>query len=602
MKVKINLPFVGKKNRFAFNSNHETTLNFGSFVPVYGRDLAPNETLTVDTRLFARVAPMLVPTFGDVRIKMHSYFVPYTSVWDYFDDFITGRMTPTPDGSVGDFMQYTTPPVIYNRTLVNMFAYGVGFVTQGNANNYDFCISDGGSPSPQPAYYRFTRAGKNAYHILQSLGYNIRFDFTDSDVLGYNALPLLGFFKLYFEHFVPQQYKFNHQWRNFTQWLHEQTPVNGIVEITQNRISDLFGNLVLAYQQDYFTAMWNDVNMVRNGMVDFNNNYYATMYTTNAGSSPSDEVVDVGTNGTTIANSSANEGVSPWAVRMAEKVQGWLTRNNLAGSDYINRILANFGIKPVERLGVVKYCGSYETQLKIDSVFDTAGSTEAPLGSYAGRGMIMGNSPKFDVSTQEHGFFFVMCSVQPVAVYTDGVDRHLLYRDRFDYFTPDFDGLGMQGVAQCELFNSFNDYNQRTNISNLGMNNPQSILGFNPRYAERKYDKCRVTGDFNVRSFSALVAPYSLQRNLFVDKFDISKGFSFGQKTSLTLSDIVFQTDAVQYNRIFAETTGLPDPIFALFDFNVKMISPMKQLGESFEQFNSDSNSVKLDKNGQYSN
>lgn len=612
MKVNLQLPYGGKKNRFSFSSNHETTLNFGSIIPCYSKDLAPNEDLSVFTRFAANVAPMLVPTFGDVRVRFHSYFVPYSSVWDYFNDFIVGKVSPSPNGTLGSFVQFDDVPLIANSQFIRLFVQGNGLVASGSSSNYDIAVPytpDGGSSSI--TYHRFTRRGKVAYQILQSLGYNIDFSIGirdgsqgDPNRIVYNALPLLAFCKLFFENFMPQQYKVNNKWRNFQQYLHDAVPNNsGLIYIDQQYLNDLMDNFVLYYTQDYFTAMWNNPNMLSPGLVDVDQQYYAVPDP--AKSDPSSEVVSVSqTDGITMPSVDASDAASPWTMRLAEKIQGWITRNNLAGSDYVNRILANFGVKPVERLGIVQFCGDYETQLKIDSVFDTAGVDGKPLASYAGRGFIREKLPYFKCSVKEHGMFFIVATVQPLATFTDGVDRHLLYKDRFDFFTPDFDGLAMQGTPVCEVFNSFTngDSVSLSAKSSFGFNNPLRIIGFNPRYAERKFEKCRVTGDFNIRSVASSVAPYSLQRYVFVDKFDLSRGLANGRNEELVLSDLIYQSDVSQYNRIFADTTGLPDPIFALFDFRTTLISPMKQLGDSFTQFNEGNKTISVEKNGGFTN
>lgn len=595
MKSTIKLPFNGKRNRFSFNSNHETTLNFGSFLPAYCRDLAPNETLSVDTRMFARVAPMLVPTFGDVRMKLHAYFVPYSAVWDYFNDFIDARITPTPDNEV--FVTFERVPLIENETFVEILAGGLGFSTNGTSEIYDFMINQ----NDEIAYRVFSRQGKVIYQILQSLGYNIRFDDAEES-LYFNALPLLCFFKLFFEHFIPQQYKPGNKWRNFTQYLHDYIPTDGSsVIISVDWLTDLLSDFTLAYKQDYFTSMWSDPNQIIQNLVTSEEKYFTTDV---KGQKDSEESSYLGSIDVSEGEPSVDVDtrISPWAISLAQKVASWLTRMNLVGSDHANRILAEFGIKPIDSLGVVKYCGSYETQLKIDSVFDTAGIAEnAPLGSYAGRGFITGSSPKFEVTTKEHGLFMICVTVQPVATYTDGVDRHLLYREREDFFSPTFDGVGMQATPVCEVFNSFIMRDEDRFIGEYGFKRPFRILGFNPRYAERKYDKCRVTGDFNIHTLYESVAPYSLQRNVFVDKFSIIRGLNSKVTGVFDLSDIVFQRDAAQYNRIFADTTGRPDPIFALFDFNVKLISPMLQISDSFEQFE-DGKQIDVTKNGGFTN
>lgn len=611
MKAQLNLPISGKKNRFAFNSTHETTMNFGTIIPAYVKDLCPNETINVNAQFFARLAPMLVPTFGDIRVNMRAFFVPFSYVWDYWEDYIIGNPSPRPDGS--SYVRFTKVPMFRLASLIKMFAENSIFATNSSeTQDYDFVV-DTATSGHTYVYRKFTKRGKIVFQILQSLGYNFMFTMpykntalTDLQDIKFNVLPFLAFCAAYFDNYIPQQYKVVDRFRTFKQWLHEQLPDNsGFVEVPYEKLENLFHIFVLAYSPDYFTTLWQEPNAVLStGQPNVQQSYYDVVGTRGnranpSGYSASDQIFADNNDGKVVASVTRNDAVSPWALSLAEKLQGWLTRNNLAGSDYVNRILANFGIKPQDNIGVPRYCGQFISQVKIDSIFDTSGQV-APLGSYAGRGIVPTQGVgQFECTVKEHGMFFVIATCEPKASFTDGLDRLNIYSEKFDFYTPDFDGMNMQAVGQCEMFNTLYDAHVQAN-NNL----PQDVfrtIGYAPRYSERKYSKSRVTGDFNVRHLSTDISAYSLQRNLVKDKFANTVELNSGQ-SELTLSGIVFQYDDAQYNRVFAATDGYADPLFCLFDFDVKLISPMLPISESFEQYNSSSNSIEVEKNGAYNN
>lgn len=611
MKTKINLPFKGRKNKISFNPTHETTLGFGSFIPAYIHYLAPNESIHVDMNFFARVAPMVVPTFGDVRVNFTSYFVPFSHCWDYFDDFIEGIASPAPRSS-NAYVRYSKVPQTTTNQIIRAFLNNPNFVVgvAPNSDLYDFMIDPQDYGTGEDEYkFAFTKQGKVIWQLFQCLGMNLRLDKEQTSEGQYlNVLPLLAFVYLYYENFKPQQYKVYNYIRNVRQMMHDKEPdSSGRVILEAQDLNTILSYFVLAYKQDYFTSMWAQPNQANQGT------FKATAPEVVEGVQFDEHNPD--NNGQVVINrdSSGDYGttqvvnaVTPWAITLAQKLQGWFTRHNLAGTDFISSMLADFGVAPTNEKGQIRYCGQYETQLKIDSVFDTAGAETSEglnkLGNYAGKGIMASKAPTFHCSTKEHGVFFIIASVESRSHFVDGLDRLYMYEDKFDFFNPTFDGLNMQAVPIKELHNYLPIANsgQKSYLSNLVFDSSR-ILGFLPRYAERKYTRSRVTGDFNLRTLRTSIEGFTLQRNLFKDKFDVTKGLASGD-SSLTLSTIVYEKDAMQYNRIFTDWTGLADPIFALFDFKVNLETPMLPMKESFNQYESEGNSIEMEKNGAYKN
>lgn len=611
MKTKINLPFGKRKNRISFNPSHETTLGFGSFIPAYIHYLAPNESLSVDMNFFARVAPMVVPTFGDVRVNFISYFVPFSHCWDYFDDFIEGISSPTPNSNNG-YTRFSKVPQVSTDTIITTLLKNSRYATPSNNGLYDVWINPQDYDNLTAEKYVFTKQGKTIWQLLQCLGMNIRTDKEQSSSGQYfNALPLLAFIYLYYENFIPQQYKVYNYIRNVKQVMHDLVPdSSGRLEIPAQEFEHFINYLVLAYKQDYFTSMWSQPNQVNQG--NFHVSSSEEPEVVKGLSSDSNGIygqVEVArnNNGELGVTSVNNEyPITPWAITLAQKLQGWFTRHNLAGTDFISSVLADFGVAPSNEKGSIRYCGQFETQLKIDSVFDTAGVETSEgfnkLGSYAGKGIMASKAPTFRCSTKEHGLFFIIATVESRSHYVDGLDRLYMYEDKFDFFNPTFDGLNMQAVASQELHNFLpvTFPAAQSAINAMGMYSNR-IIGFLPRYAERKFTRSRVTGDFNLPTLRTSIEGFTLQRNLFKDKFDPTKGLSSGDE-QVTLSGIVYEKDAVQYNRVFTDWTGLADPIFALFDFKVNLETPMLPMKESFNQYESESNSIEMEKNGSYKN
>lgn len=630
MKAKISVPVPSRKNKFNLSCHHETTLNFGSILPAYNYYMAPGESIKVDVGVFSRVAPLVVPTFGDVRLNLRAFNVPFSKCWPYFNDYINGLPSPQADGS--GFVYFSRCPSFTQKDFISVFVHGerdnsdpfcdlVGYET----SDVDFIINQSIFDPSDISFegYRFTYVGKCVIQILHSLGYKIPWTMdvsssgaVNGDGIVYNALPLIAFCELFFEYFVPQQYRDSSPYREFRQQLHNISQSNCL--LSQPMLGKLLQVFVLAYKQDYFTSVWVNPNSPVDGLISepILNSFISPIDSSlalNHASSTQD--IEEGVNSISTIESSEGVGINgsrsldvitAWGMKLSERVQSWLTRHNLVGSDRLNLLLSDFGIKPTDKLGCVRYCGDSTLQMQIDPVFDTSSDG---LGEFAGRATIVGGKNHFECTALEHSLFIIVATVEPVTSFVNGTDRLCLYSDKFDFFNGDFDGINMQAMPVQEL-HSYYQFDHRQANSNLRRKKLDftQCFGFVPRYAERKYPRNRLTGDFMINRLKGSIEGFSLERRLVRESIPSNPLVGnetvqlLNGQTELTVSGVVKEYDVSQYNRIFADTTGFADPFITLFDFRVTLESPMKPFKDSYEMFEHTDNNIELDKNGAYSN
>lgn len=83
---KIKVPKSGfKRSRFNWSHDVNTTFNWGEIQPTMCKLLVPNTKTTVQAQSLIRLAPMVAPTFGRVKYKTFSQFVPCADVMPNFD-------------------------------------------------------------------------------------------------------------------------------------------------------------------------------------------------------------------------------------------------------------------------------------------------------------------------------------------------------------------------------------------------------------------------------------------------------------------------------------------------------------------------------------
>lgn len=191
-----------------------------------------------------------------------------------------------------------------------------------------------------------------------------------------------------------------------------------------------------------------------------------------------------------------------------------MERNNIAGTEYGDQIMAHFGVRPPDAvLNRSILLGSVRTPVYVGSVENNAGigesgasGTSSPfgnvLGAAAGFGSAQDKGSLVDGFTaKEHGIIMVFFTLIPHAYYNSGVDRQLLHKGYGDFAWPEFANIGDQEIRTGEL-------------TVEGSISPTSApFGYNQRYSEYKFIGDRISG--LLRDGESL-SVYALQRGFEV--------------------------------------------------------------------------------------
>lgn len=106
-----------KKSIINLDCNHYTTFQFGEVRPVYYRHLVEGDNIKVDLSQMVRTAPLVVPTYADVRFRYYGFYVPYRLLMKYFEDFMYDNNIQWSDGS----LSIPKVPIFTSSALSNMF-------------------------------------------------------------------------------------------------------------------------------------------------------------------------------------------------------------------------------------------------------------------------------------------------------------------------------------------------------------------------------------------------------------------------------------------------------------------------------------------------
>ena len=180
-------------------------------------------------------------------------------------------------------------------------------------------------------------------------------------------------------------------------------------------------------------------------------------------------------------------------LRKAEAIQKWKERTLRAGFHTDKQFEAHYGVSADED---GKWCadfiGSVDSYINIDEVLTTAnnnaveGGTDVnnSVGDIAGKGVGVTNGGKLHFETNQFGVLMCLWSCTPEADYSSyGLDQNNTLIERFDYFTSEFENLGLQAVPQS--------------IYNMFPGSVAQVIGYGPRYWNYKTALDKVHGEFN---------------------------------------------------------------------------------------------------------
>lgn len=430
-----NLSPVKKPKGNMFNLSHEKKLsmNMGDLIPIMCQDILPGDRFNVSSEIFMRMAPMLAPIMHRVNVWVHYFFVPNRLLWDSWEDFITGG---------ADGLQNPTFP-----TLTITDALKANYVAGTLADYLGLPNTDGVTVTQQ---------------------------------LTYNRLP-----------FAAYQFIWNEYYRD----------PNLTAEVDWKATTNLLTLRKRCWEKDYFTSAlpWSqrggDVNLPITGNIDFVPSYKnPALIPSGVNGAPqitsgqfrdSTNVARAIDNLNSVSYDLTDVAITINDLRQSVKLQQWLENNARGGGRYVEQILSHFGVESKDaRLQRPEYLGGGKQAVQISEVLATADGASNDIADMYGHGISVGGSNGFNRFFEEHGYVMAVMSVLPRTAYQQGVPRHFLYNDRFDFYYPEFANLGEQVVEKGELYW---DWVNATNTQ---------TFGYQSRYAQYKYNPSTVHGTF----------------------------------------------------------------------------------------------------------
>ncbi|QCS35918.1 major capsid protein [Capybara microvirus Cap1_SP_48] len=602
-------PGVKTHNRFDLSRTLMSTFDFGQIVPIFVEDCVPSDVINVKMSGFCRTDALVFPTFGKADFRTLGVYVDYHQVWRGAPGWFAGLRS--------QFGKTTLHPNLYVNHFFQFFVNNseISSLVTDSSQKHDVVVWV--RPTNTSPYelkkYAFTSFGRYCYKVLRTLGYsfpqNLHFTATSGDQIelneadsGYNsnkvtypgsgyrsylsALPLLCFVKAYYDYMIKNSAKNESLIGSFLECVYRgeafvaggKTIWNGSGCGTNDTLLWIFKQIKQCYASDFVTCMMPyELGYTDNG---YNSSGSSVLYRNKSESTTTPEVVNLKVPQGGFPPVVGSSSLDALTLRLVNSMMQYYQRNFLYGSDAAKILKSRFGISSdVEDEWYSHFLNTTRDAIQIGDVTSLAdtGENGLSLGSYAGKAIISSNG-QYHYKSDSHGMFIILAWLEVKPVY-DGFQKHVWRTQPVDYFTPEYDGLGVEAVTFDQLIKCDP---KKTEDPGSGAANNNLVAGLVPRYATYKdgSKKSQIVGDFElVEGMDAWHFGRSLSRffltNTIIAQTDSLMYYDPGEIDS---SRHTFST----YDRIFQNVTDY-DKFYFIFNFDVNAYRPMLNASQSFE-------------------
>lgn len=574
------------RNAFDVSQKRVQHAPFGAILPCFCRVLAPDDYVELSAESQFICDSLARPAFIRLKEHINFYAVKMRSLWAPFDNFITGQDNYN-SVAVKAYQGKSVPdrlPVITNLTshlrLLSQKTDVFGINEAYNAMRLLDLLEYGN-------FFPYFNANQTA-GVLDDDAPEITRDF--------NPFALAAYQKVYYDYYRNPKYEeCNVNAFNFDN-------IDG-----GDAVSQPLNFLKMHYawaKKDYFTDVQPSVLPSSSdiGFEDLTNvapdtsifgvpgaSSSTIISTVQGGQSPqgftsnTGEFVESGAGSTSPYSVQSNV----TALRFAFAYDKLLRRMREAGGTFDKQMLAQFGIKPYEgRDGKCTFIGGQTNRLNASDVIAQSGSAQNSLG-FIGGNINQYSAPRstFKYHATEYTIVIGMYHTSLDYDYPSyATSRFNQYMNRFDYFNPAFENLGLQPLYKFELMNLPLDNANDWRIEEPWLSDTQDenteVLGYVRRYAECKTSVDKVFGlfDFGI----------SADNNAWVSQFHPIKQTNDGDELPIQikpLNSIALRFNPHMFNQVVTTNYNgdwFTDPFKNHFYIHCKLIGNMSPLGESF--------------------
>lgn len=598
-------------NKFDLSQTHLTTMDFGEIVPLFAEEVIPGDKFNVKGNYFSRLAPLAKPTYGKFQFKTMAAFVPYFQVADDVEGWLDGKLAW--EGTATAFRKITMMDLVnYFKSIAISVCHpylgekeilgipsGYSYSSYDEAAKtvtwtastqpdivikYDWAVLGTYSDAPaEPNFFVFRGAAKYKVKVLNALGYalpqgvDLRTTsswYINMQAVSLNAMPLLCFAKAYND-YMSQSQRYNiSTLSSFLRNVKENKGTtgynNGSSRLLYDGIATIMDNIILQYENDYFTSAWQTANDAI-GSTGTSSKINTASVAQSAGATAA--AASVQSNGYSVYTPITSNNLSQRSLDLLRNFDDWVRRNNYSGSRAVQNIYSRFGIKTEDyRANYAHVVDTDVIPVQVGDVTAQADTTGAALGDYAGKG-IMSGEHGFSFESNDYGMLFILGWYTVTPMYAYGFSRTTLKNSPLDFYNPEFDGMGANPISVGEVFENPIATLVTSGSVSADTTLDTAVFGFTERYNEYRFGRDKITGEFrnyhsdsdmNVWHTGRLLGDVRAAGNLVAQSSNVN---AMPQSNS-------------EYNRIFSITDDSVNHFYVTAQFNVDAVRPMLSLNQ----------------------
>lgn len=641
--VKVGLP-SRKMSLHRKDTPSSFTLNFGEVSPLCCFEMDGKTKIRGSVASIVRMPPLPRPVFGELAYKQYARFVPMKEVFRNFENLRGARSLTTQFGTftpsavpyitvralsgllLSNFCKFNIyvsdkAPISalggYNESqtfddlkLLNSYNSGdlTPFITKFNAyyntslslsgvwygaqdehlddstainfDNCDFFVSQNtetGATKTVVFCFRLTRLGRVLKRIFDTLQYGFDLD-NDRKV---SILPLIAFYKAYFDLFVPANTATGN--RNYTDtnafrlsdFVCEHDIQNVVADSTSgglfNSLLTDLSNCFYYQDPDFITSAIASPSIAPATAPRLSSPISLGDANRSAGSMPNQLPLILRGAATTSVQSGWADA---WNIKLLLRLLPYVNKDTIIGGRLRQLIKARFGYD-IETLEGVSYtAGKFDLPIDISAITNASDTQVAdngsPLGWQGGVGVgynkrdTKGNleALHFNFKADEPGYFFILGVIVPKCGFFQGLAPYLSNGTdgRFSIYDSAFDSLGFDIVTKDILVGTryariapFKGSGSRPSFEALNLGN--TGFGYVPRYFRYKTQPLGIKGGDLVRApYRKLYSAYYLDKLISTDIDSVELDY-----TEPTESGQVGSYDLTIYNNTKSIPTATPD-------------------------------------------